>query len=247
MGERGSAGRIGGTNERTEAAPGPAGNRPGSGADAGNHIRGGARKGHPAAHAGPCGLYPPHGAVPYRGFRGARENHQRNLSRCGGIDHGQKSGVFEDLDRAGTAGLCGRPPGVAGAGNGLFRGPRLHQAPRSAPWRPAGTFPERVPPPAGHRVRGNLRGHHLRPAGGGRGGNGGRPGPAARRVQGELLPHRNPPAEEPGNRILGGLPNVCVSGPHPTGPRREKPVPDPASHGPGAGGGPGHPVAHGGL
>lgn len=71
--------------------------------------------------------------------------------------------------------------------------------------------------------------------------------PAARRVQGELLPHRNPPAEEPGNRILGGLPNVCVSGPPPTGPRREKPVPDPASHGPGAGGGPGHPVAHGGL
>lgn len=31
------------------------------------------------------------------------------------------------------------------------------------------------------------------------------------------------------------------------GPRREKPVPDPASHGPGAGGGPGHPAAHGGL
>lgn len=61
MGERGSAGGIGGTNERTEAAPGPAGDRPGSGADAGNHIRGGARKGHPAAHAGPCGLYPPPG------------------------------------------------------------------------------------------------------------------------------------------------------------------------------------------
>lgn len=35
--------------------------------------------------------------------------------------------------------------------------------------------------------------------------------------------------------------------PPPPGPRREKPVPDPAAHGPGAGGGPGHPVAHGGL
>lgn len=45
----------------------------------------------------------PRGAVPYRGFQGARQNHQRNLSRCGGIDHGQKSGVYENLDRAGSA------------------------------------------------------------------------------------------------------------------------------------------------
>lgn len=41
---------------------------------------------------------------------------------------------------------------------GFFEAPRLHKAPRGAPWRPAGPFPERVPPPAGHRVRGNLYG-----------------------------------------------------------------------------------------
>ena len=54
-------------------------------------------------------------------------------------------------------------------------------------------------------------------------------------------------SEEPGNWPLGGLRGIYIQGPHAAGAWREKPVPDPATHGPAAGGGPGDPVAHGRL
>ena len=73
-------------------AAGKAGDRPGSGTDAADDIRGGStRESHPAAHAGPCNLCSPAGAVPCRGFRGARENDKGNLSRCGGLTMDKKA------------------------------------------------------------------------------------------------------------------------------------------------------------
>ena len=151
------------------------------------------------------------------------------------------------MDRAGPAGLRGRHAGMAGAGDGLLRGSGLQQAPRGAPGRPSGTLPECVPPPAEHRVSGNLWGSHFRPAGGGCGGNGGDPGPAARRLQSGRLPHGNQAAQELRHWVLGGLSGVCVPGLSSPGPRGEEPVPYSAPHGPAAGGGHGHPLAHGGV
>ena len=49
--------------------------------------------------------------------------------------------------------------------------------------------------------------------------------------------------EDPGKCRLSE--EQAEQGSPPPGPRREKPVPDPAPHGPAAGGGAGHPVAHG--
>lgn len=53
--------------------------------------------------------------------------------------------------------------------------------------------------------------------------------------------------EEPGNWPLGGLRGIYIQGSPAAGAWREKPVPDPAPHGPTAGGGAGHPVAHGSI
>lgn len=77
--------RIGADHGQKTGAPGQAGDRNGGGADAADNIRGGARKGDPAAQAGAGGLYPPIGPVSHCGLSCSRENHQGNLSGCGGI------------------------------------------------------------------------------------------------------------------------------------------------------------------